>query len=176
MKVDVSAKLINIPRHCACCTGLPDVELRASASKKRGKTQLTNSWSFPYCSQCASHIQRYKLAIGVLIGGLVVAVAGMLFYSRLCAMIALFGIGACILLVGQARAMRGAACACTGAAVSYLGWHGTLHSFDFVSQVYAVQFMRANRGKLVNLTPSQHQMLGGAGSVASAADRHIHHH
>lgn len=176
MKVEVSAKLITIPRHCACCSGPPHVELRASTSKKRGKTQLTNSWSFPYCNQCASHIKLYNLAIGVLMGGLVIAAAGMLFYSRWCAVIALFGVAGCILLAGQARAMRSAACACTGAAVSYLGWHGTLHSFDFVSQGYALQFMIANRRKLVNLTPSQHQLLGRAGSDTAAADRHIRHH
>lgn len=173
MKVDVSAKLINMPRHCACCAGAATTELRATASKKRGKTSESNSWGFPYCAACAAHVRRYSAAFGVLAGGVVVAAIGMMFYSRWWAAIAIPAAGGCLALLNSARAMRTRSCVCTGAAVIYLGWHGTLHSFRFVSPGYATQFMLANRSKLVNLTPSQQQLLGGTGNGSSSVDRQI---
>jgi hypothetical protein len=173
MKVDVSAKQISIPRQCACCSGSPSMELQASASKKRGKTQFTNSWAFPYCSQCAAHVGRYNAAFAVLGGGIAVGALGMLFYSSWCALIGIVGVGGWLFLMNSAHAMRGAACACTGAAVSYMGWHGTLHSFHFVSHSYATQFMHANRNKLVNLTQAQHQLLGGSSAGMATPSRRI---
>jgi hypothetical protein len=176
MRVDISAKTISIPRHCACCEGIPTVDLQASASKKRGKAQYTNSWSFPYCGQCAAHIARYNFAIGVLVVGLVVGLGGMLFVERWYAAIAVLGIVGWIALLSSARSMRSATCVCSGAAVSYLGWHGTLHSFHFVSRRYGLHFMHANRNKLVNLTPGQHQMLGSSGPGAATVNRQIRRH
>lgn len=39
-------------------------------------------------------------------------------------------------------------CACVGQAVYYLGWHGTVHTFEFRSPRYAALFRQANASKL----------------------------
>lgn len=173
MKVEVSAKNISIPRQCVCCAGTASVDLQASASKKRGKSQYTNSWSFPYCTQCVAHIGRYNFAVGVLVAGLVLGFLGAVFIERWYGAIAGLGIAAWILLLNSAKSMLGSTCVCTGPAVAYLGWHGTLHSFRFASQAYGLEFMLANRSKLVNLTSRQHQLLGGSSSGSSTVNRRI---
>jgi hypothetical protein len=40
-------------------------------------------------------------------------------------------------------------CAIESVAVSYLGWYGTVHSFQFANAAYAQAFMTANQGKIV---------------------------
>lgn len=159
MKVDVSAKIISIPRHCACCGDSPSVDLQTKATKKRGKTQYTNSWSFPYCLRCADHVAAHNMAMMFLVIGFVASFVFMFFIGWWCLIAAGLGVAACIAKINQAKEMCGAACVSSGSAVSYLGWHGTLHSFSFVSNDYAVKFMHANAGKLVNLTSSQHDLL-----------------
>jgi hypothetical protein len=159
LKVDVSAKLISIPRHCACCGDSPSVDLQTKATKKRGKTQYTNSWSFPYCNRCAAHVNANNMASMFLIIGFVVAFLLMFSIGWWCLIAIGLAIVAYITKVNQAKSMCDSTCVSSGAAVSYLGWNGTLHSFYFVSNDYALKFMLANSRKLVNLTSSQHDLL-----------------
>ena len=128
MKVDVSANFISIPRSCACCGDTPSVELAVKASKKRSNTQYTKSWSFPYCSSCAAHIELQNAAATVLFVGLTVASLLMFFVGWWCLIMVGLSIAGWKIESNQAKSDCGSNCASSGAAVIYLGWHGTLHS------------------------------------------------
>lgn len=162
MKVDVSAKLISIPRCCACCGDPPTVELAAQASKKRGNTQYTNSWSFPYCSRCAGHVAGQNTAATILVVGLIAAFVSMFFVGWWSLLVVGLSIAGWVMQSNQAKAGCGPNCASSGAAVTYLGWHGTLHSFFFASRDYAAKFMSANSAKLVNMTSAHHDLLNSS--------------
>ena len=159
MKVDVSAKFISIPRCCACCGDTPSVELAAQASKKRGNTQYTNSWSFPYCAHCADHIASHNSTVHILVVGLIAAFLLMFFVGWWSLLVVGLSIAGWVIQSNQAKSSCGPNCASPGAAVTYLGWHGTLHSFFFASRDYAGKFMAANSGKLVNMTSVHHDLL-----------------
>ena len=59
-----------------------------------------------------------------------------------------------------ARELRSPQCAAEALSQSkYLGWNGTVHSFDFASKPYALAFMRLNLSKLVNLTTEARKAL-----------------
>lgn len=162
MKVDVSAKFISIPRCCACCGDTPSVELAAQASKKRGNTQYTNSWSFPYCSRCAGHVAGQNAAATILVVGLIAAFVLMFFVGWWSLIVVSLSVAAWVMQSNQAKSGCGPNCASSGAAVAYLGWHGTLHSFFFASRDYAAKFMAANSGKLVNMTNAHYDLLNGS--------------
>lgn len=162
MKVDVSAKFISIPRCCACCGDTPSVELSARASKKRGNTQYTKSWSFPYCSRCAGHVAGQNAATTVLLVGLIAAVVVMFFVGWWSLVVIGLSIAGWGIQSNQAKSGCGPNCSSSGAAVTYLGWHGTLHSFFFTSRNYAAKFMAANSGKLVNMTSTHYDLLNGS--------------
>lgn len=159
MQVDISAKIISIPRHCVCCGAAPTVDLAAKASKKRGNTQYTNSWSFPYCSSCASHVAGQNSAVSVLVVGLILSLFFIFIIGWWSLIIVVLSIVGWFMQSDNAKSSCGPNCVSTGAAVAYLGWHGTVHSFFFASRDYARKFMIANSGKLVNLTNIHHELL-----------------
>ena len=162
MKVDVSAKFISIPRYCACCGDTPTVDLAAQASKKSGNTQYTKSWSFPYCSRCAGHVAGQNTAATILVVGLIAAFIFMFFVGWWSLIVVGLSIAGWVMHSNQAKSGCGPNCASSGAAVIYLGWHGTLHSFFFASRDYAGKFMAANSGKLVNMTSAHYDLLGSS--------------
>lgn len=162
MKVDVSAKFISIPHCCACCGDTPTVELAAQASKKRGNTQYTNSWSFPYCSRCAGHVASQNAAATILVVGLIAAFVLMFFIGWWCLVVVGLSIAIWVMQSNHAKSDCGPNCTSSGAAVTYLGWHGTLHSFFFASRDYAAKFMSANSGKLVNMTTAHYELLNNS--------------
>lgn len=161
MRVDVSAKFISIPRYCACCGDAPSVELAAQASKKRGNTQYTNSWSFPYCVRCAGHVSAENAAAIIFAVGIMAAFVLMFFIGWWSLIVVGLSIAGGVMQSNQAKTRCRPNCASTGAAVTYLGWHGTLHSFQFTSRDYAAKFMAANSGKLKNMTNTHFDLLSG---------------
>jgi hypothetical protein len=162
MKVEVSAKFISIPRYCACCGDTPTTELSAQASKKRGNTKYTNSWSFPYCARCAGHVAGRDTAATILAVGVIVAFAFMFFIGWWSLAVVGLSIAIWIVRSNRAKSDCGPNCASSGAAVNYLGWHGTMHSFFFASRDYAAKFMSANLGKLINMTSAHHDLLNNS--------------
>jgi hypothetical protein len=176
LRIDVSGQKFVFPNVCACCNGKAEAELTISASKSKGKRVVhttTLCWPISYCARCVNHIRAIEAAAfsaNVLVF-LSLLVAALVWYS-VGAMVgfiaALLGIVASQVtrnkLTTQARAMCGPDCACAKRAVSYLGWHGTLHQFEFTSADFARRFMEDNQRKLVNLTPEARQLLTLGGS------------
>jgi len=63
-RFQISARLLHWPRQCACCRGAADAEMRAAATRTRGKRVVhttTRWWTIPYCSRCVGHIRKYRL-------------------------------------------------------------------------------------------------------------------
>jgi hypothetical protein len=171
MHVDVSGKVFSIPRHCACCGGAPDAELDASATRTTGVKVVrsqTHTWTFPFCSACVHHVRTWNNASAtfqrVAIGGAALGVVA-LFVVNIRAAVVVAAIGLILGLVLAARirkqavAQCSADCACAAQAVQFLGWDGTLNSFEFASRTYGAVFLIANRAKLVNLTPEGRLIL-----------------
>jgi hypothetical protein len=182
MQVDVSAKTVSFPRHCACCGREPDAQLALSASRSRGVRVVrttTHTWSVPYCSACIRHTQEWErattyltvaLAVGAVVGALLLcssAVVGIVIFTLALAA----GLGAYTLQRKHARTFCSTGCAMPGRAASFLGWDGTLQSFWFAHPSFATAFMIANLNKLVNLTPQTRQLL-----EAGLAEKHARAH
>ena len=130
-----------------------------AAKRTTGKRTVkveTRTWMFPYCSGCIRHmaVSASLLPWIVLIAALGIGV--MLFVANpiLSVVVGSGGSGLGIWLAFHKRAtvrsLRSPTCAANGPAVSYLGWHRTVHEFEMASTLFATQFASANERKLVN--------------------------
>lgn len=175
MQVHISGQFITRPHECACCAGIPDREIDATARRttgKRVKRTQEKTWSFPYCSACMAHKQKWDGAIGALFAGIGVGVV-LILWGWVAKTLA-FALPLALLLVGvaclvtyfgirAANALRHEDCTSASATVRYLGWNGSVHSFDIDSEYFALALMHANRTKLVNVPPALWSLLNTGG-------------
>lgn len=171
MKVEVSGKQFIFPVKCACCGGTADAELSTSASKATGRRVIrtkTNEWDIPYCDECVRHVNLAEGTASLTIMFCVISVlgAGVLWYFT--SITVGIGFGILVLIAtsvfykkftGQAQKKCTSSCACVTKSIVYLGWHGSTHRFSILSEPYAVEFMNANRQKLVNLSAKARRLL-----------------
>lgn len=156
-RVEVSARLIEPPHACVCCRDEPTTKIRADATRDKGDTK---SYAFPACARCARHSEAWvsawtsiKVGMGLTIVLAPLAACG--FGGTAGALTAVIGIGGSLALfftlLTSANGLRTRGCA--GARpVVFVGWHGTVLTFDFASWAYAVQFAKAHHRKLVNVS------------------------
>lgn len=164
VRVDVSAIKLSVPNVCSCCLGQATTSLAASATRTTGKRVVrsqTHSWSFPFCDTCLGHLSAWKTAWGFGFAAAVVAVSvafaavSKIGSGELAPLVA-FAVGLIsFVAVGAhrksvARSRCSSSCASSGLPVAYLGWHGTVHAFNFSSSEYAGRFAEANARKVVN--------------------------
>jgi hypothetical protein len=162
MRIQLSGKRFSFPPFCVCCGNAAETEIAVSASRTTGKrvvTTKTNTWAFPYCRACVAHVAAWDAAGGcgaialVLVIALMVAIAA----PPIGLAIAIFGIWAVRSASNrkkqEAKQMCSPQCTSAHRAVDYIGWSGTVETFDIASERYAVQFMLTNRAKLVNVSP-----------------------
>lgn len=175
MRIDVSGHRFVFPHHCACCGSEAHTALAISATKDTGKRvthSRTNTWDIPYCHQCVQHakaaeaafLAAYVLAFLSILGGIVLWATELPYLSIQAGGLGL--VGAILLhnrLISRAKGMCGPTCVTVSKAVSYLGWHGTLHMFDIQSSEYALAFAVANQSKLMNVLPEIHRLLESKG-------------
>jgi len=155
----------------------------------------SKEWSFPYCTQCATHVRNANNAViataFIIIASLVAA--GCLYFFTITDAYeyteSVFGIlvGIGIItggvfayksLMAKAQRMCNPNCTRVKSAVGYLGWEGSCHMFEIASSEYALDFMVANQSKLVNVSPKVWQWLQANGYGASphqprSARRHM---
>ena len=190
MMVAVSGQLFVFPPQCACCSGRSDSVLVVAATKSAGKKVVhsqTNTWNVPYCTACLSHVawtQRGKQWLRGSIGfGMVIAILACIVSMWLGAVLLVLAVGFGVRMNAKcqatAKSICGTLCTNHAEAAFFLGWHGSVNSFDFMSRSYALAFMIANQRKLVNLTPDAAQLLNSAGIQPSSgraqfAQRHRH--
>ena len=175
MRVEVSGRQFTFPPICACCGNPANTNFTVSATKTTGKKVVktsTNTWDFPYCAHCISHINAAKNASSM---STLVGVGSVLLALFFCYSVAMwFGtfvfiagiVGAVVLhskLMAQAKAMSNAQCACIKEAVAFLDWDGARQVFEITSPNYALAFMVANSRKLVNLSSYARQLLESNG-------------
>lgn len=146
MLVQLSARQITFPRMCACCGGAPNTTYAATATRVTGKRVVRTqsaSWSFPYCNHCLAHVRAWPGPWG-------------------CATWALAACTCFLWLIVQyfldesakarARQLCGAHCTQPDAAVSYLGWNGSVQSFEIGSRFYAYELLLANPRNAINVS------------------------
>lgn len=183
MRVDVSGKSFVFPNECACCSTTPDTSLAVSASRSRGSKVVhteSKEWDIPYCCDCVKHIRAFEAAgsfarlftfLSILLGGLL----GFAVNPYLGLGIGILGVVGTVVVygnkVGEARAQCSTNCVNVDVAIAYLGWYGTLHTFEIGSQRFACDFMTANQNKLVNLSSEASTLLSASGSVVKSVSR-----
>ncbi len=185
MRIDLSGQSFVFPDKCACCGGPADTELATSATKSSGKRVVhtkTNVWDFPYCGRCVGHVKSAEgaRALAWIVGILSIVLGVVLGYAVNPAngiavgMLGIVGMGFVYgSRMAQARGQCGAECVGVGRAMTYLGWHGTLHQFEVHSAVFARDFMIANQSKLVNLSAQAKNLLVAAGSISKTNARSL---
>lgn len=163
MTIEVSAKILSPPPMCACC-GCPTQSYQSVAAEKERSQQ---QWLFPCCDQCLHHGEMWKPTLTIaeqssaagltaaLLGWLIFGLSGVAFGVVMFVAIAALGYRR----QQRARALRTQTCSNCELPVVYLGYYGSIHSFQFSSQFYAVAFARANQKKLVNVEPALQRLL-----------------
>lgn len=169
-EVSVSARILSFPNLCCCCgSGRPSTSYDAISTRTSGKKvirQQSRGWSFPLCTACSRWMQAEKAAlmmkaifIWMLIGG------GIGFFGGIGSLPKPVGIILIVLAVGtfaaspfvwqiytkkRFRANRVKPDSlCDLRPVAYLGWNGSIHTFDFANDDFMDAFIQANRKKVL---------------------------
>lgn len=163
IRVDISGNKLEFPLMCACCCGPAETSLVAIATRTTGVKieKIENrGWSFPYCSKCLEHFRASeKTFAAIAIALLVLALIVLLLAAphSFCSGFVPVGLACFVVYAWQenqikqtAESMCSTSCVGAASAVSYLGWDGSIHSFLVDNEEFALEFMRANRKKLVN--------------------------
>jgi hypothetical protein len=184
VELTVSGKAFIVPILCCCCGREPSAEVEVAATKRSGKRvvqETTRAWRFPVCGACLKHQTEWASAeayprYGWTAGGLVGCFGLLVFFlAALAGTIGLlvFGVAGLILSAAiiplvyvlrssgrdRSRAACSPECAQPSAAVRYLGWNGSLHSFAMYNRYYASEFMRANISKIGALDAEAHSLF-----------------
>ena len=154
-RLQISAQQITWPGTCACCGDLATKNVNTTASKaknphsKRHKHVVSQSWSIPYCDECAEHVTLSDTAsllmkVGI-IGGIIISI-----------FMWFIGIPWAILFIVLSVQKKKAAqrrikpnCSSVKPAVVYHGWYQNTHSFSFVNKSYYEMFIQLNNKKKI---------------------------
>ncbi len=180
MLVQVSARMIAFPKTCACCGGHADAQLAVTASRTRGKRVVrteTRGWHFPYCESCIAHVRAWSAANGnevIALGVVIAIVVGAAAHWAAGVGVGLLSlIPAAIYSSVKRKHIRAAQCApgCCEAkpAVAYIGWDGSVQSFEITSPTFAATFMQINQRKLVNATPEALDLIASTNASKALA-------
>lgn len=168
MIVKVSARLLAFPNLCCCCgtTGATE-KYSATATRTTGKRVIKttdNTWNFPICEKCLAWIVATREASArksLFIFSMLLALVSLLYsinqtgssalaYSILAVLVTIAG-GSLELLRRQNKLCSEIRPpnSCSAVPVHYLGWQGSVHTFDFSNVEFSNRFMVANSKKLV---------------------------
>jgi hypothetical protein len=176
MRVQVSARKIELPQMCPCCLGGVDRLRRFRASRTTGvrvTRTTTRWWDFPYCDSCIVHVGCWQgrnshfgllgfpalITFFSLVGGISPALVISLFLPASAGLLAL-AIRHRRRSIQAARTASHLACVTLDNAVEFQGWEGSVQIFRFANECYALDFMKQNRRKLVNVHPAMLADLG----------------
>jgi hypothetical protein len=150
--IQVSARLLTFPNLCCCCCENIGVKkYRAKSSRTTGKkvkrTQ-TNVWEFPICESCSIWVKVQNTAIYSLTFAIIFAVLGALGKNIVMGAIALILFGVWRIVAAKANMLKINA-GCYAPPVKYLGWNGSVHSFNIMNGDYLARFAQLNAGKIL---------------------------
>lgn len=156
----ISARILSWPRKCACCGETADSNVRAAASRTTGKRvqrTTTSWWEVSYCTACLAHKASYEASVWWLWAGLAGGILAWFFVGQTSSSgTAGFLAGVAVAVASlwpydkakaAAKAQMKYSCCTPKAAVRYLEWHGTFHTFVFESKSYTNEFLAANGRK-----------------------------
>lgn len=162
-RLQVSAKILSWPRNCVCCMEEANAQFRAAASRTTGKRvqhTTTSWWDIPYCHACLAHKAKFDSApwafVPLALLGIVVWIAVSVAAENqgigvlLGLPIALLGIWPYRKALQNARSSLRPSCTAEKAAVQYVSWHGSFHTFTFTSRAYLDRFVAANGRKTMS--------------------------
>lgn len=138
-----------MPAVCACCGRRSETTQRVVATRVEGTRVIrtkTSWWDIPYCQACCAHDRAWPSLSPLAILILTAFTCGiyLVFYFQ---------------HRQRALAMCGPSCARPQRAISYLGWHGTVHRFDIRQPIFAHAFAVANAKKLVGADAETRRLL-----------------
>lgn len=149
MRISVSAKQLVMPSVCACCGGASETTIAVTSTRISGKRVIrtkTSEWNFPVCARCGAHDREWPTASAVEVLLLTILTCGIYLYFY-------------VKRRQRAFAMCTSACSPPRRAIAYLGWFGTVHHFDVVSEVFAGAFLASSAKKLVELDATARRLL-----------------
>lgn len=164
-RIQISARIVQWPCVCPCCGGQPDTQLGLFHTRTWGKRvvhQETKEWSIPYCAQCVRHAAARTTAINAMTLAITVPLlslaALLLIRSQTILVISLLASAVFLvcfvpLWLWKASVAEEALtkhCCSKGHAARFLGWNGTVQTFEFGSPDYREAFRAANPGKCLD--------------------------
>ncbi len=174
-RVRVSANIIRWPHYCACCftpaSGFRSVCHTRTWGRRVAEWE-TKEWRIPYCNRCLEHIHEYEtvlksrsscrtliwtfaIILSLLSCGAVGASPpiGLILFS----FVIFGGIAARYFIdkyfnekLSEFEDDLHKDCSCPGDAVTYDGWHRSIHLFWFQGPLYTAAFLHANEGKCLS--------------------------
>jgi hypothetical protein len=177
-RMQVSARLLEWPRFCACCMEPTGDRSGFSATRTTGKRVIrtqTHTWEIPVCRACISHSRHFYAAkrirrtcftiaavllipaccLGVGAGGSAESGKAALFglpaigLVLTSGLLVTLGIALYVKRMADARTTARPNCCGLGQCAVYEGWSGSVHSFLFCNRDYADRFYFFNRGKVL---------------------------
>jgi hypothetical protein len=137
---------MSFPHLCACCGAPPETQYSASYTRVTGKRVIrtqTATWNFPYCNNCIAHVRAWPEPWSGVTWFLVLITCFLWIPVQL-----LLDAAA----RGRSRQLCCQSCTQPSAAVAYLGWNGSVESFDIAAPVFAFEFALANSRNVVNMS------------------------
>lgn len=158
-RVIVSAKQLPMPSICVCCGSAPTTTVAAAATRTKGKRVVrseTHSFRFPACSQCVHHASLMPNASSYWTAVWLPPVIALFLSPPLAVMLAIVSWPLLFVLyrarLAAAYAARSESCQAVHNLVSYVGWHGTEHTFTMDSFRFAQAFVEAARAGRKNVS------------------------
>lgn len=168
MIVELSARKLAFPRLCPCCGAVADGEIKLVASRTTGKRVIhttSHAWNFPYCSRCLAHVSAWEAvgAPGLIVLAILLALGGLAIHVGMTIAVIVLAIVVINMQLSRERErVRGTCppeCLQPDRAVKYLGWNGSVQTFDVASPQFAAAFVSLNSGKLINDTPELRSLV-----------------
>lgn len=149
MRVCVAAKQLDMPSCCACCGEPATTTIASSFARVSGKRVIktkTVTWQFPFCGTCVKHDDTWPKATFGEAFVLTFLTAGLYLYWY-------------VKQRSRSRALCTGACAPPCSSITYNGWHGTTHWFNFASPHFTKEFVGLNAKKIVDVDPAATVLL-----------------
>lgn len=149
MRIALSAKQLGMPPLCACCGSPSITAVPISSTRVEGKRVIrtkTSTWNFPFCGRCCEHDRAWPTTSALEVLVLTVLTCGLYLYYY-------------VKQRQRALSLCAPACAPPRRAVSYLGWHGTVHHFEVASDAFAQAFLATNAKKVVGADATARDLM-----------------
>lgn len=165
-QLKISARIISWPKRCACCFSVTDTTLSVVHTRtwgKRVRHSESRGWKIPYCDSCIRHAHAHHIStVTRFLGWFLAVAAGLIAVSAKeepqvlipCLIIGVLLVMVCfsISLTHSAATKSSLTSGCCSREQSarFLGWDGTVQTFEFARPDYVALLRSANPGKCLD--------------------------